>query len=171
MMTDSDVIEVVGRLEEAGLNVWLDGGWGVDALLDEQTRAHDDLDLVVELPATDDILALLTSLGFRVSTDERPTRLVVTDDTDRRIDLHPIVLDAEGNGRQIGAGPSGGDAVYSAAGLKGAGTVDGPLVRCLTPELLLLHHSGYEPQEKDRHNVRVLWERFGLPLPRGYADP
>ena len=170
MMTDSDVIEVVGRLEEAGLNIWLDGGWGVDALLGGQTRPHDDLDVVAELSALDEIVALLAPLGFRPRVDERPTRLVVTAADDRRIDFHPIVLDAHGNGKQIGAGPNGGDAVYPANGLKGTGTVSGHAVRCVTPKLLLLHHTGYEPQEKDRHNVQALCERFGLPVPRSYAE-
>jgi lincosamide nucleotidyltransferase A/C/D/E len=32
-MGEDDVLEVVGRLEAAGVEVWLDGGWGVDALL------------------------------------------------------------------------------------------------------------------------------------------
>src|SRR5258708_7387144 len=27
--------------------VWIDGGWGVDALLGHQTRKHDDLDVAV----------------------------------------------------------------------------------------------------------------------------
>jgi lincosamide nucleotidyltransferase A/C/D/E len=31
----------------AGLVVWLDGGWGVDALLGYRSRPHQDLDLVI----------------------------------------------------------------------------------------------------------------------------
>jgi lincosamide nucleotidyltransferase A/C/D/E len=170
MMTASDVIEVVGRLEEAGLRYWLDGGWGVDALVGEQTRPHDDLDVVVELSTVDRMTALLAPLGFKVTTDERPTRLVLSDDAGQRIDIHPITLDADGNGRQAGAGPNGGDAFYPAAGLAGEGAIEGHTVRCLTPQLLLLHHTGYEPQAKDRHNVKVLTDRFGLERPSAYAD-
>ena len=170
-MTDKDVIEVAGRLEEAGLNFWLDGGWGVDALLGEQTREHGDLDMVVELGRIDEILAVLATLGFAMTLDERPTRLVVADGRDRRIDLHPITLDSGGNGTQTGAGPNGDDAIYPAAGLGGEGTVGGRRVKCLTPELQLMHHLGYEPKENDRHDVRALCERFGLALPRGYAAP
>jgi lincosamide nucleotidyltransferase A/C/D/E len=43
-------------------------------------------------------------------------------------------------------------------------------VACLTPQLLVLHHQGYEPLDKDRHNVRALCERFDIPLPVAYAD-
>jgi lincosamide nucleotidyltransferase A/C/D/E len=35
-------------LEEAKVTVWVDGGWGVDALLGEQTRPHKDLDIAIE---------------------------------------------------------------------------------------------------------------------------
>ena len=170
MMTETDVIEVVGRLERAGLNYWLDGGWGVDANLGEQTRPHDDLDMVVELSALDEVITLLTELGFSVTLDERPTRLVVADASDRRIDLHPVTRDAAGNGVQSGAGPGGGDAFYPASGFAGVGTVGSRQVTCLTPQLLVLHHQGYEPSDKDRHNVRALCERFEIPLPAAYAD-
>jgi len=171
MMTDKDVIEVAGRLEEAGLNFWLDGGWGVDALLGEQTREHGDLDVVVELRRINEVVAILAALGFAISLDDRPTRLVVADARARRIDLHPITLDEDGNGAQAGAGPNGGDAIYPAAGLAGEGSVGGRRVACLTPELQLMHHRGYEPKENDRHDVRLLCERFGLPLPPRYAAP
>ena len=43
MMNASDVVELLNRLEEHGIDVWLNGGWGVDALLGHQTREHDDL--------------------------------------------------------------------------------------------------------------------------------
>jgi lincosamide nucleotidyltransferase A/C/D/E len=71
---------------------------------------------------------------------------------------------------QTGAGPGGGDAIYPAAGLAGEGTVGGRHVRCLTPELQLVHHCGYAPLPKDRHNVRVLCEHFNLQAPRSYRE-
>jgi lincosamide nucleotidyltransferase A/C/D/E len=55
---------ILGQLEAAGLVVWLDGGWGVDALVGRQTRPHRDLDLVI---ARDDLAAAqqtLASAGF-----------------------------------------------------------------------------------------------------------
>ncbi len=47
MMQAQDVLEIVHRLEGAGVVVWLDGGWGVDALLGRQTRPHDDVDVII----------------------------------------------------------------------------------------------------------------------------
>jgi lincosamide nucleotidyltransferase A/C/D/E len=169
-VTGADVILIVDCLERAGIRFWLDGGWGVDALLGEETRSHGDLDAVVELERADDVVTHLAVLGFRLNEDARPTRFVLADDGGRNIDFHPIVFDDDGNGRQIGAGPNGGDAIYPADGLLGRGTIEGRAVACLTPELLVLHHTGYEPQEKDRHNVQRLCERFGLPLPRAYRE-
>jgi lincosamide nucleotidyltransferase A/C/D/E len=46
-MTAADVVEILGWLGTASVDVWLDGGWGVDALVGEQTREHNDLDLIV----------------------------------------------------------------------------------------------------------------------------
>ncbi len=91
-MTSADVLEVLQRLRDAGIEVWLDGGWGVDALLGEQTRDHDDLDLVLELARTDSAVAALSALGYAVTTDDRPTRLVLQDPTGRQIDIRRALL-------------------------------------------------------------------------------
>ena len=58
--------QVVEQLEENGVEVWLDGGWGVDALLGRETREHDDLDLVAELRHSVRIVELLTGLSPEV---------------------------------------------------------------------------------------------------------
>ena len=36
-------------MELHGFRVYLDGGWGVDALLKRESRIHNDIDLFVEL--------------------------------------------------------------------------------------------------------------------------
>lgn len=168
MISSTDVLDILSALEGAGLSVWLDGGWGVDALLREQTRPHDDLDLVVRLEHTDAAIAVLTRIGFRLDVDARPTRFVVADECDRRIDFHPVVFDEDGSASQIGAGAGDGDAVYPVDGFRGMGKVAGRNVTCLTPELLVRQHQGYKPEVKDRHNVRLLCERFNIPLPPAY---
>jgi lincosamide nucleotidyltransferase A/C/D/E len=120
-MTGADVVAIVARLEGARVRIWLDGGWGVDALVGDETRPHSDLDAAVELDKTDSIVAALSPLGFEIEADDLPTRLVLASSDGRRIDLHPLVFDDEGNARQIGAGPNGGDAIYPAKGLTGKG--------------------------------------------------
>jgi hypothetical protein len=44
-MNPAQVLQVLDRLDANGVTGWLDGGWGVDAVLGEQTRPHEDLDL------------------------------------------------------------------------------------------------------------------------------
>jgi len=47
-MTAEDAVEILSALEDAGIRVWADG-WAVDAAIGTQTRAHDDLDLVLAM--------------------------------------------------------------------------------------------------------------------------
>jgi len=47
-MTAIDVIEIAQLLDQNRIDVWIDGGWGVDALLGEQTRTHGDLDIAIQ---------------------------------------------------------------------------------------------------------------------------
>jgi Aminoglycoside-2''-adenylyltransferase len=49
-MTAKDAIELYKLFEQHGIKVWIDGGWGVDALLGHQTRKHDDLDVLYTIP-------------------------------------------------------------------------------------------------------------------------
>jgi uncharacterized protein YaaQ len=65
-MTADDVLEIVGLLRASDVDVWLLGGWGVDALVGEQTRDHKDLDLIVR---DDDVARasdVLNERGFRM---------------------------------------------------------------------------------------------------------
>ena len=43
--TAKDVTDLYSTLESEGIKIWIDGGWAVDALLGEQTRTHEDLDI------------------------------------------------------------------------------------------------------------------------------
>lgn len=43
-MRAKDVLTLLSALDGLGVHYWLDGGWGVDCLLGEQTRPHSDLD-------------------------------------------------------------------------------------------------------------------------------
>ena len=50
---------MLDRLRREAIDVWVEGGWGVDALLGEQTRSHDDLDLGVRMEDVDRICTVL----------------------------------------------------------------------------------------------------------------
>jgi lincosamide nucleotidyltransferase A/C/D/E len=161
-MTAADVLEVLDRLEAAGIETCLDGGWGVDALLGRETRRHRDLDVVVRRVDADIVQRALAPLGFVHAADARPglpSRVVLRDGRARQVDLHPVAVDTNGDAWQNLGGRFGR---YPATGLGGEGMIDGRKVRCLTPELQVAHHRGYELPEHERGDLELLAERFAL---------
>jgi len=166
MMRAVDVLEVLECLEAAGIMVWLDGGWGIDALVGSETRPHDDLDIVMAMAQRDDAQDALRGLGFALAVDELPTRCVFRDPTDRRIDVHPVTFARDGSGLQ--QQPDGDPFRYPPEGLVGIGAIAGRSFPCLTPELQLRCHLAYEPDDDDRHDMHVLCARFGLVLPEPF---
>src|SRR3982751_249063 len=59
-----DVLCVLDLADRAGARLWIDGGWGVDALLGGQTREHGDLDIAVEARHLSAFLTALSGCGF-----------------------------------------------------------------------------------------------------------
>ena len=161
-MKAADVAEFCRHLQELGIPIWLDGGWGVDALLGEQTRPHDDLDIVVEERNLLRLRGLLEAEGFKdvPRADTRPWNFVLGHDDGRLVDFHVVAFDAIGNGI---CGPPG-TGQYPAAAFEGIGSVNGLSVRCLTADYQI-SRTGYEPRDKDLRDVRALCARFDLPLP------
>jgi lincosamide nucleotidyltransferase A/C/D/E len=171
MMNPRQVIQVLDRLEASGVTVWLDGGWGVDALLGEQTRPHEDLDLAIARGDCPPAHKALAALGFRHAPEVEPglpARLVLRASDGGQVEFHPLVIDADGNGWQ--ELPNGGWGLYPVDGLRGRGEIAGRPVRCITPELQLRHHLGYRLKDRDRHDLRRLARRFPLPLPPHIND-
>ena len=143
------------------------GGWGVDALIGDETRAHRDLDVAVAREDCDVVAQRLAPLGFRhdaAAWPGLPGRLVLADERGRVVDIHPLAFDEDGNGwQEIHEG--GGWLLHPAAGLGGCGTVAGRPVRCNTPELQLRFREGYPWSDNDLHDVHLLAARFGVPVP------
>ena len=167
-MTAADVVEVLDCLRAAEVRAWVDGGWGVDALLGEQTREHDDLDLVIDLRPADAAGAALAALGFGAAEDELPTRFTARDARGRQVDFHTVTFDAGGGGLQ--QLQDGRVFRYPPEGFEAAGTVGGVACDCLSAEVQVLCHTGYEPDAADCADVRALAARFGVPLPPAYRD-
>ncbi len=172
MMSAEDVCEVMGRIERAGLEAWIGGGWGVDALLGVQTRPHDDLDLVMVQQEGASCAASLP--GFHHDLDAQPGmpyRYVLQDAQGRTVDIHPVLRDPSGD--LIGMFESR-TVLYPAGGLDGQGSVLGHAVRCLSVSCQVLKHSGYSnhgPDEFDYQDMRALADRFCIELPPEYAKP
>jgi lincosamide nucleotidyltransferase A/C/D/E len=167
VMAAENVLVVVELLKHAHITVWVDGGWGVDALPGRECRRHADLDLAIALSDVNATKELLGSeLGYVVSQDQLPTRLELGDKQDHRVDLHPLLFDEQGNGRQHL--PDGSFGLYTASGLAATGTIAGHPVRCLSPVLQLQFHLGYDPDDADRQDVARLCRHFSLPVPSLY---
>lgn len=166
-MKAEDVIWMVETLEGAGIDVWIHGGWGVDALLGEQTRPHSDVDINVQLADVPRMLELLAADGFGVVHGELHSNFVIKDATGRSIDVHPVRFDENGDG--IYRMENGHDWAFPAAGFAGRGAIAGRPVRCLTPEVeMLCHAEGYEPDEDDFRDMYALNQKFGVELPPHY---
>ena len=142
-MTAVDVIDLVSCLEDAGIDAWLDGGWGVDAALETQTRGHDDLDLVVELRNVTRLQQLLAERGYILVGGGAAESFEMTDEEGRQIDVHPVVFSESGDGMYVME--NGEEWCYPAASFSGSGLVLDKRVRCLTPEVQMLCHTGYVP--------------------------
>jgi lincosamide nucleotidyltransferase A/C/D/E len=165
-MGPADVLAVLRDLGDAGVQVWIGGGWGIDALLGQQSRPHDDLDLSLDVRDQATAIAALAAAGYAVVTDQLPVRLVLGDALGRRVDLHPVHFDATGAGVQIGFD---GPLHYPRDGFA-RGTIDGQAVDCFSAALQLQFHTGYPPQAKDRRDMQRLAERTGIALPAALDD-
>lgn len=151
------------QFEKLGALVWIDGGWGVDALLGKQTRPHSDLDIALEYRFVPVLREHLESQGYKDVPRDDTTKwnFVMGDDNGNQIDFHAFVFDEEGN---IIDGLK-----YPPGSLTGSGTINGQTVQCIDPEHMVKFHSGYELREKDYQDVSALCEKFGIELPQEYA--
>jgi lincosamide nucleotidyltransferase A/C/D/E len=154
--------ELLQFLERHHLEIYVDGGWAVDALLGEQTRPHDDLDIAVPHHQAPALRVLLAERGFaeQPRADTWECNFVLADPQGARLDVHSYTLDDAG--RNTFGVP------YAAEHLTGRGAINGHPVRCIAPEWLVKFHTGYQPDENDHHDVRLLCERFGIALPEQY---
>ena len=150
-------------LEAEGIDVWVGGGWGVDALLGKRTRRHRDLDVALRHSDVPALRALLASHGFEdvPRDDTRACNFVLGDDRGREVDVHSFSHEEDGN---LTFGMD-----YPRESLTGAGTIAGQRVDCISPEWLVRFHSGYELDVDDYRDVAALCERFSIELPAEFS--
>jgi lincosamide nucleotidyltransferase A/C/D/E len=162
-MSASDALALFQLMQQNGIDVCLDGGWAVDALLGEQTRRHSDLDIAIPHKDSAPLRRLLEARGFsEVPRDDSwECNYVLGDASGRQVDIHTCTFDAEGR-HVFGV-------AYPFDSLKGSGSILGSAVKCITPEWLVKFHSGYRLDEDDYRDVRALCRRFKIALPAEYA--
>ncbi|MFE3858539.1 nucleotidyltransferase domain-containing protein [Streptomyces griseorubiginosus] len=159
-MTADDVLFVLALLQRAELDVWVGGGWGIDALVGVQTRDHRDLELMHRQDQEAAVVAALSTAGFAESLNWRPIRFVVKSADGREIDLHPLVFSADGSAAQASPDPQRPFAYPSSCFV--TGTIQGAPVPCLSAEQQVSFHQAYEPTERDRQDMAQLRRVFGI---------
>jgi lincosamide nucleotidyltransferase A/C/D/E len=163
-MTAERLLDLLRLFEDAGIEVWLDGGWAIDAALGVQTRPHKDVDLILRGSDVSSLREVLGKRGFSTKPGGRESNFVLADSSGLEVDVHAIMFDADGNGVYRMA--DGSDWIFPAAGFAGRGTIGKRSVNCLSPEVQVLCHAhGYVPTEKDLRDMELLRERVGVELP------
>ena len=158
-MTSADVLKIYNRFKESGIDIWIVGGWCVDALVGKQTREHDDLDIAVNQKDNAKLRQLLLNDGYKEEprSDSSEFMYVMTNDTGQSVDVHAFEYDEDG---KIICGIE-----FPFGSLTETGFINGQKVNCVEPEFMLRFISWYEPREKDIHDIKVLCEKFGFESP------
>ena len=161
-MPSDIVIKLVRLLNEGGIEVILDGGWAVDALLGYQSRPHEDLDVAVfheDVPA---IRKILEDHGYSIvpRDDSWECNFVYGNEDGYLIDIHSCSFN-DANENYFGV-------KYSWEALQGRGEIEGESVRCIPPDILVGYHTGYPLDENDYHDVKLLSEKYQLAIPQDY---
>ncbi|MGH3736394.1 MAG: nucleotidyltransferase domain-containing protein [Micromonosporaceae bacterium] len=159
-MLAADVLAVLTVLSRAGVDVWIGGGWGIDALVGEQTRQHRDLDLMHRHDHEPALLAALSDAGFADTLDARPVRFVLADRAARELDLHPLVFAPDGAATQASTDPE--RPFRYPADCFVTGSIGGTTVPCLSAAQQVYFHQGYEPTARDHHDMALLRQRFAI---------
>jgi lincosamide nucleotidyltransferase A/C/D/E len=151
------VIEIYSLLKDNQIQIWIDGGWGIDALLQRQTRNHSDLDIVIEKRNVEKALNILKSLDFSEipKDDSRPWNFIWGHKSDH-IDFHVIEFDRAGNGIY------GLKDQYPNYAFGWTGVILKTIVKCISPKYQIESHSGYELKVKDYSDVSALCGKFGI---------
>ena len=152
-----EVLVVLDVLRSVSCRFWLEGGWGVDALVGRQTRPHRDVDVDVDAAYEGEVLDRLADLGYSVETDWRPNRVEVVAPGRGRVDLHPLVIDARGDARQ--ASLDGGWHEFRRSWFT-TGALGGVTVPCVSAQAQRRFHAGYELRAVDLHDLALL-DRLG----------
>ena len=161
------MVAILDDLEAVGVRYWLaGGGWAIDSLAGSQTRAHRDLDLLVCASDLATVEAALAPRGYeRADESELPAFLILRDSREQQVDLYLVSSDSDGHCWQSYS-PRRWD-YFSADDLAGRGRIDGREFPCLSADAQFRQFLGYEWGDSALHDLGVLRQVFGRPLPPG----
>jgi len=181
-MRAEDIVALYLLLVERAVQLWVDGGWGIDALLNQQTRPHNDFDALVHFDDLVTMTEVLAAHDFKlkeiwsenrwvshsvqvqligreqVANKEVATAFVLRDGNGHELDIHVLNFDDRGYG--IPAWDS--NFIFPPDAFEGRGVIAGTPVRCLSAQMQMATHTGYALQDKDLHDLQLLHKRFGV---------
>ena len=164
MVRTEDACEIIQFALQNGIKVYVDGGWGVDALLGRESRIHNDIDLFVERKHYHDYIHVITQQGFVEVITEYTTdgHTVWKDAKQRIIDLHCFEFTDDGIIYE-------GD-LFPSETFSGIGKIRDLTVSCIEPFSQVMFHLGYEHDENDVHDVMLLCDAFQIAIPDEYKE-
>ena len=173
MFSSEDVVSIYQTLLMSKIQVWLTGGWGIDALLQTQTRPHKDIDVIVMLSDVERMQKLLACNNYQlkelwsenkfvISSDgvQIPTAFVLWDTKKREVDVHAIRFDENGIGIPSWNNDEGN--VFNREDLGGKGTISGIVIKCISPKMQIICHRGYELPDIQKRDLELLQKEFGI---------
>ena len=166
-MTSDRVLDLYNWFKENDITIWIDGGWCIDALLNFQTREHDDLDIAISRKDALKLRPLLESSGYKEEKrdDSWECNYVMKGEDGQLIDIH--VFEHDKNGKIVYGVP------YSLDSLTGKGKINDQEVNCINPQWMFkfklwADDVPCEPRQKDIIDAQMLSEKFGFELPSQY---
>jgi lincosamide nucleotidyltransferase A/C/D/E len=168
-MTEADLCAFLDLSASLGVELWLDGGWAVDAWLGGQTRPHADVDIVIESRDLSTLVEALRERGYDdvPRDDTRAWNFVLGDGDGHLVDFHVIDLGPDGTGIY---GPPPPEFIFPADSLTAVTGLCGRKVRAIPPHRLVEFHTGYEPDADDQADVLALCDRFDIAVPPQYRS-
>ncbi len=160
MVNKLDAIEILSMFRTDGIDIFIDGGWGVDALIGFESRPHNDIDIFIEKQYKERTIKMLKDNGYSETIMEYTTldHTIWQDGNARIIDLH--IFSHNYNDDLIFEGESFPKEVFS-----GKGRVNNIEVDCITPEWQVRFHSGYQLDDNDVKDVLLLCDKFNIAVP------
>lgn len=150
IVTQEDLFKVLDIIEKTEITYWLDGGWGVDVLVEKQTRKHRDVDIDFDSKYTEKITSILKDNGYEIVEDWSPVRIELHHPNLGYIDIHPFIINEDGSAKQ--ASLDGGWYEFE-ADVFGSAIYNGKMIPCISAMGQKKFHTGYPLREVDKHDI------------------
>jgi len=166
-MKATDVAEIYTNLEKNGIDAWIDGGWGIDALIGVQMRSHGDLDIVIQEKDIERIKELLSSYGYEVlkRDDLEYNYFHMADNNGHEVDITAVHFDDNGDGI---FGEAKNNEMNPRDSFKGIGCINGQKVKCISTEYAIKFRLDHEIAKHDAEDVVALCNKFNIEVPQIY---